>query len=51
MWVHVGHFGCFQGVVPDLSVVDGNLVWTRMSLIFWSLLYAIRGRDGKMSAV
>ena len=51
MWVHVRHFGCLQGVVPDFPVVDGNLVRTRMSLIFLSRLYAIRGRDWKMSAV
>ena len=51
MCVHVRHFGCLQGVVPDLSVVDGNLLRTRMSLIFWSRLYAIRGRDWKISAV
>ena len=51
MWLHVRHFGCLQGVVPDLPVVDGNLVRTRMSLIFWSHLYAIRDRDWKMSAV
>ena len=51
MWIHVRHFGCLHGVVPDLSGVEGNLVRTRMSLILWSRLYAIRGRDGKMSAV
>ena len=33
------------------QLFDGNLVRTRISLIFLSRLYAIRGRDWKMSAV
>ena len=34
MWIHIRHFGCLQGVVPDPSVVDSNLVRTKMSLTF-----------------
>ena len=44
-------FRALEGVVPDLSDVDVNLMWTRISLIFWSHLYAITGRNWKMSAV
>ena len=51
MWVHVRHFRWLQDVVPDFSAVDGNFVRTRMSVKFRSRLYAVRGRDGKMSPV
>ena len=37
MRVHVRHFGWLQDVVPDCSVLDGNLVQTIMSLTFLTI--------------
>ena len=51
IWVQARHKWRLQDKVPDVLDVDGNLVRTRMSFMFLSRLYAIRGSDWKMVEV